>query len=1014
MDSKLQKTSQNVDLEEEKMVAEAQTVPGALNFGQTLRPMFIELQELVSRVSRGLDFGQDVFMDPVIAHSRVLWLETARWVNFEQNYNEIEQRFTEAHVSPMKFTRVAQLCEQMRKHGVILQTDTAVLGPALEEVAKLAMDHGSIQNQTQYDVLRAILFSQRWHPEVKGHISDLTEFESYWRGATPEEDNLRSFSKPNTEDRRDTCKTVHLPYRTQHLCRRYNQVLTECLDPGAEACSVLCGILDFLVEPIIVLLKLNSCILSSCISEVNVPVRFIFVYLGPPRPEMNYPKLARVFAVMMSNPTFRSCVYDATNVGDLLKATDLFMTESLVMPITRYTHPDALAGMVRQIEAYKRELAPDSEADRRMRSAITSKKQSQVDLGTVGSGSRKLSALNLALTDGALDDAVVQRLSLAAIEPLTYRRRIIKDFCPPFVDMLRGIRPWIKRMPSDYRDAFHKDNVGIVFSSVLFLYFVNLAPCITFAALLNTQVSSQYTVSLTLFSTGVYLMCFNLLAGQPLGFVGITGPTFILESTLASIAREAGVDHSLLRFWASMYCAIFGVIFIACNLTVMANHIRRSLEEIFNSFIAFFFLLKALFTMFKLIPGAPSSPTEEGKLRFSEQLAIAGATLFLAFIKLQFCLTLARLKRGNFFRRAIRKFLGALNVPLGMLLITALERIFFRNFNLPTVKIPPSNQIDASRWFNLPSLNKLTDYGNTSPGLVHGTAVAIGLTLAIIIFTEVALNGITAMKNKANKPNVFVIDLIIMQICFPIVSGFTGWPFVSGATVRTMSNLVALVKMDHTPAPGMPHRVTGTVEQRVSGMLVGTLVALSVFLGSILGFIPLAALYGMFLYMGVMGLRDLQFFQRFLALLKRRKHWEDWECVRGLPSQHILVFALIQALVIGILVSLNIVSEFTTASYAGIIFPLIILIYGVLRETALPKWTWLALYLHQLDRKYKLNPPPPKPAGASFSIKKDSVTSFGSGPSPKDDIETDFEGETDSTAEYDLRREGVIRQTWAT
>ncbi|OON23907.1 hypothetical protein X801_00170 [Opisthorchis viverrini] len=75
----------------------------------------------------------------------------------------------------------------------------------------------------------------------------------------------------------------------------------------------------------------------------------------------------------------------------------------------------------------------------------------------------------------------------------------------------------------------------------------------------------------------------------------------------------------------------------------------------------------------------------------------------------------------------------------------------------------------------------------------------------------------------------------------------------------------------------------------------------------------------MFLYMGVMGLRDLQFFRRFLALMKRRKHWEDWECVRGLPSKHILVFAVIQAVVIGILVVLNIISEFTAASYVGIV-----------------------------------------------------------------------------------------------
>ncbi|VDQ07903.1 unnamed protein product [Trichobilharzia regenti] len=204
------------------------------------------------------------------------------------------------------------------------------------------------------------------------------------------------------------------------------------------------------------------------------------------------------------------------------------------------------------------------------------------------------------------------------------------------------------------------------------------------------------------------------------------------------------------------------------------------------------------------------------------------------------------------------------------------------------------------------------------------------------------------MKNKAAKPNIFVMDLILLQIAFPIISGLTGWPFVSGTTVRTLSNLVALVKMDQSPAPGMPHKIIGTVEQRVSGVFVGLLVALSIFLGSILSHIPLAALYGMFLYMGVMGLRDLQFVLRMCSLMKRRKHWEDWECVRGLPSRHILVFSLIQAAVVLILVILNIISDFTPLNYVGIIFPVVILFYGLIREFALPKWKWLALYLHQV------------------------------------------------------------------
>ncbi|VDQ08739.1 unnamed protein product [Trichobilharzia regenti] len=143
-----------------------------------------------------------------------------------------------------------------------------------------------------------------------------------------------------------------------------------------------------------------------------------------------------------------------------------------------------------------------------------------------------------------------------------------------------------------------------------------------------------------------------------------------------------------MRVWTAFYCAIFGFLFVGCNMSGIANHIRRSVEEVYNSFIGFFFLLKALFTMF-----------------------------------------------------LIRKLLGALNVPLGMLLITGLERIFFRGYNLPTVNIPPSNQVNASTWVNSPDFSRLLDYSKAPSTLIHGTSAALGIALAIIIFTEAALNG---------------------------------------------------------------------------------------------------------------------------------------------------------------------------------------------------------------------------------------------------------------------------------
>ncbi|KAF6770064.1 hypothetical protein AHF37_11694 [Paragonimus kellicotti] len=85
-----------------------------------------------------------------------------------------------------------------------------------------------------------------------------------------------------------------------------------------------------------------------------------------------------------------------------------------------------------------------------------------------------------------------------------------------------------------------------------------------------------------------------------------------------------------------------------------------------------------------------------------------------------------------------------------MILITALNQIFFLGFELPTINIPPSNAVNTSHWFNMPEYARLFDFAG-STALVHGAGIAIGFTLCIIVFTEVALNGITAMKNKASK-----------------------------------------------------------------------------------------------------------------------------------------------------------------------------------------------------------------------------------------------------------------------
>lgn len=100
--------------------------------------------------------------------------------------------------------------------------------------------------------------------------------------------------------------------------------------------------------------------------------------------------------------------------------------------------------------------------------------------------------MNLAIQDGALTASDLQRRPSQRLAPgreprekISKRRQFVRDFCPPLSDFARGVGQWVKRIPSDYKDAFKKEYISIVLGSVMFLYFVNMAPTITFAALLS-------------------------------------------------------------------------------------------------------------------------------------------------------------------------------------------------------------------------------------------------------------------------------------------------------------------------------------------------------------------------------------------------------------------------------------------------------------------------------------------------------------------------------------------------
>lgn len=83
--------------------------------------------------------------------------------------------------------------------------------------------------------------------------------------------------------------------------QRMNQSFMKKIPPGAEACNVLVGEVDFLEKKLSILIRLEKSVLLSDLTEVPVPTRFIFIILGPKGNIKKYHQIGRSISTLMSD-----------------------------------------------------------------------------------------------------------------------------------------------------------------------------------------------------------------------------------------------------------------------------------------------------------------------------------------------------------------------------------------------------------------------------------------------------------------------------------------------------------------------------------------------------------------------------------------------------------------------------------------------------------------------------------------------------------------------------------------
>uniref|UniRef100_A0A672PNU9 Bicarbonate transporter-like transmembrane domain-containing protein n=1 Tax=Sinocyclocheilus grahami TaxID=75366 RepID=A0A672PNU9_SINGR len=167
-------------------------------------------------------------------------------------------------------------------------------------------------------------------------------------------------------------------------------------------------------------------------------------------------------------------------------------------------------------------------------------------------------------------------------------------------------------------------------------------------------------------------------------------------------------------------------------------------------------------------------------------------------------------------------------------------------------------------------------------------SIVPAMLVFILIFLE------SQITTKMVKGSGFHMDLLIL-VSMGGLSAIFGIPWLSAATVRSVSHPNVLTVMTKGP------EIEKVLEQRVSGVVVALLVGLSILMEPILKMIPITALFGIFLYMGVTSLSGIQLWDRMLLLLIPKKYHPNEPYATKVSTSRMHVFTAIQIVCLAIL-----------------------------------------------------------------------------------------------------------------
>ncbi|XP_059613187.1 anion exchange protein 3 isoform X2 [Phlebotomus argentipes] len=922
------------------------------------------------------------------------WKETARWIKYEEDVEEGSDRWGRPHVASLSFHSLLNLRRCLETGVVLMDLEEKDLPGVAYRVVEQMVIEDLIQPDDKSTVLRALLLRHRhvneghsgFHFGSRRKFSSYTSLQSLWiqdeldsigvknggprrlsRPTATTTDssisrrhstlsqllfNLSDDKKPKivpasdingfggNETKIDIKEEVYSSSQEDLVRKTQNDTILKRIPQGAEATTVLVGAVDFLDQPTIAFVRLAEGITMPSITEVPIPVRFLFILLGPKDIELDYHEIGRSIATLMSNTHFHGIAYKADDRKDLLSAINEFLDDSIVLPPGNWERQELLP-----IE----ELKAKSERIRNRKvKALEKNKDKQI----IADEEKRL--LAAAEGDGGK-------------KPTGPLERTGK-FWGGVINDIKRRYPMYK---SDITDGLNTETLA----ASLFMYFAALSTAITFGGLASDKTHNLIGISETLISQSIVGIFFHALCGQPLVIIGTTGPLLLFDEALYEFCKANGFEFLTMRVWVGIWQIVIALVVSAFEGSGLVRLFTRFTQEIFSALITLIYLVETAMKLVKVYkrhplhaeynfknitpPVAPIIPAanlvagndtdnatevttilgalsdevssilttiqenvtstiattlatpetqvsaaaanDSGLLApFDDQgplnqpnTALFCTILTLGTFTLAYYLRIFR--NSHFLGRTARRALGDFGVPVSIAIFVAIDfmipQVFTDKLSVPE-GISPSDP-DSRGW--------IIPWGPV-PMWVPFAAVVPAMLVYILIFMETHISELIVDKPERGlkKGSGLHMDIVLLSIANTICS-FFGMPWHCAATVRSVTHVSSVTIMSRTHAPGDKPHIVDVKEQRLSGLFVSVMVGLSVAMAPILRLIPMSVLFGVFLYMGIVSMFGVHFFERLKLFLMPVKYHPPEPFVRRVPTWKMHIFTFTQAAALAIL-----------------------------------------------------------------------------------------------------------------